>query len=162
MTQTGWGYDSHRFVKGRKLVLGGVGIPFKMGLKGHSDADAALHALIDALLGAAALGDIGTLFPDSDPRFKGADSLRLLADTARRIAPRFRIVHVDVTVLAEVPKLGPYKNRMRAKIGHALNVPIENVSVKAKTNEGMGFVGKKEGIAAVAVATLEKKLRRAR
>ena len=157
MIQTGWGYDSHRFQKGRKLVLGGVEIPHEKGLKGHSDADAVLHALIDALLGACVLGDIGTLFPDSDPRYKGADSLTLLKATLKFMGRRFKVVHVDVTVMAEAPKIGPYKQRMRARIAHALGLAVENVSVKAKTNEGMGFVGRREGVAAAAVATVEKK-----
>ena len=155
--QVGWGYDSHRLVKGRPLMLGGVRVPFEKGLLGHSDADVVLHAAIDALLGAAGLGDIGTLFPDSDARYKGADSSALLKAAARFMGRRFKVLHLDVTLLAEAPKIGPYKNRMRAKIAQALGVPVENVNVKAKTNEGMGFIGKKQGMAAVAVATLEKK-----
>jgi 2-C-methyl-D-erythritol 2,4-cyclodiphosphate synthase len=153
MTCVGFGYDSHRFKKGRKLLLGGVEIPHTHGLDGHSDADAVLHAVTDALLGAAALGDIGTHFPDSDPRYKGADSLTLLVH-ARRLLSRRKVVNVDVTVLAEVPKLGPYKNRMRAKIARALGIGVEGVSVKAKTNEGMGFVGRGEGVAVMAVASV--------
>jgi 2-C-methyl-D-erythritol 2,4-cyclodiphosphate synthase len=113
--------------------------------------------VIDALLGAAALGDIGTHFPDSDPRYKGADSLTLLRQAVKLLKPRFKIVHIDATVLAEEPKLGPFKNRMRAKMAAALKIPASQVSVKAKTNEGMGFVGKKEGIACAAVATVDKK-----
>jgi 2-C-methyl-D-erythritol 2,4-cyclodiphosphate synthase len=155
MTRAGFGYDSHRFKKGRKLILGGVEVPHTHGLDGHSDADAVLHAVIDALLGAAGLGDIGTHFPDSDPRYKGADSLKLLAETSRLLGPRRRPLNVDVTVLAEAPKLGPYKNRMRAKIARVLGVPVDAVGVKAKTNEGMGFVGRREGIAVMAVAALE-------
>jgi 2-C-methyl-D-erythritol 2,4-cyclodiphosphate synthase len=157
MIQVGWGYDSHRFSRGRKLVLGGVRVPHTHGLLGHSDADALVHAVIDALLGAAALGDIGTHFSDSDPRYKNADSLKLLSHAGRLLRPRYKIIHIDATILAEVPKLGPYKNRMRAKIAAALKISAAQVSVKAKTNEGMGFVGKKEGIACVAVATLDKK-----
>ncbi len=156
-TRVGFGYDSHRFKKGRKLILGGVEIPHARGLDGHSDADAVLHAVTDALLGAAALGDIGTHFPDSDPRFKGADSLKLLAETRRLLGRRWGVVNVDATVLAEEPKLGPYKNRMRAKIARALGIPVDAVSVKAKTNEGMGFIGRREGIAVMAVASLERK-----
>ena len=151
VARVGLGYDSHRFKKGRPLILGGVTVPHDRGLDGHSDADVVLHAVIDAVLGAAGLGDIGTFFPDSDPRWKGADSLKLLENTRARLGRR-RVVHVDVTLLAEAPRIGPYKNRMRTKIARALRVPLEGVSVKAKTNEGMGFVGRREGLAALAVA----------
>ncbi len=137
--------------------MGGVEIPFAKGLKGHSDADAAVHAVIDALLGAAGIGDIGQCFPDSDPQYKGADSIVLLRKTQKIIAPQCRVQHIDVTILAEAPKIGPYKQRMRARIAHALDIKVENVNVKAKTNEGMGFVGKKQGIAAMAVATVYKR-----
>lgn len=157
MTRFGIGYDSHRWVVKRPLILGGVRIPFPKGLAGHSDADAVLHAVIDALLGAAALGDIGALFPDSDPRWKGADSLVLLAQARRRLPPRFSVCNVDVTLLAEAPRLGPYKNRMRAKMARVLGIPVERVSVKAKTNEGMGFVGRGEGVAVMAVCSLTEK-----
>jgi 2-C-methyl-D-erythritol 2,4-cyclodiphosphate synthase len=155
MFRAGFGYDSHRFKKGRPLVLGGVRVPHTHGLAGHSDADAVLHAVTDALLGAAGLGDIGSHFPDTDPRYKGADSLLLLKETRRLLGPKRKPVNVDVTVLAEAPKLGPYKNRMRARIARVLGVPAEAVSVKAKTNEGMGFVGRREGLAAMAVVSLE-------
>jgi 2-C-methyl-D-erythritol 2,4-cyclodiphosphate synthase len=134
-----------------------VEIPYPRGLKGHSDADVVLHAVIDAVLGAAGLGDIGTLFPDRDPRWKDADSRKLLQKTAAFLPRRFRVAHVDATLLAEEPKIGPYKNRMRAVIAHALDIPVARVNVKAKTNEGMGFVGRKEGLAALAVATVERK-----
>jgi 2-C-methyl-D-erythritol 2,4-cyclodiphosphate synthase len=157
MTRVGLGYDSHRLVKGRPLILGGVRIPFEKGLAGHSDADVVLHAVIDALIGAAGLGDIGTFYPDSDVRWKGADSLDLLLDARRRIGRRFSVENVDVTLLAEAPRIGPYKNRMRAKIARALQVPVDRVNVKAKTNEGMGFVGRREGLAALAVCAVEKK-----
>lgn len=153
----GLGYDSHRFAKGRRLVLGGVEIPFEKGLQGHSDADVLLHAVIDALLGAAGLGDIGTLFPDSDPRWRGADSLKLLQAAVKFMGRRFRPVHVDATLLAEAPRIGPYRQRMRARIARAAGLPVENVSVKAKTNEGMGFVGRREGLAALAVASVERR-----
>jgi 2-C-methyl-D-erythritol 2,4-cyclodiphosphate synthase len=153
VARVGLGYDSHRFKKGRPLILGGVTVPHDRGLDGHSDADVVLHAVIDAVLGAAGLGDIGTFFPDSDPRWKGADSLRLLENTRARLGRR-RVVHVDVTLLAEAPRIGPYKNRMRTKIARALRVPLGGVSVKAKTNEGMGFVGRREGLAALAVAAV--------
>lgn len=156
MIRVGFGYDSHRFKKGRKLMLGGVEIPHPRGLDGHSDADAVCHAVMDALLGAAALGDIGEHFPDSDPRYKGADSLKLLAETRRLLGRRRKIVNVDVTVLAEEPKLGPYKNRMRARLARVLGISVDQVSVKAKTNEGMGFVGRREGIAVLAVAAVER------
>ena len=158
--QIGLGYDSHRFTKGRKLMLGGVEVPFSKGLKGHSDADVVLHAVIDAILGACALGDIGTFFPDSDARYRGVSSMKLLEEAARLAARRFRVVNVDVTLLAEEPRIGPYKNRMRAKIARAARVPVASVSVKAKTNEGMGFVGRREGLAAIAVASVERKGKR--
>ena len=157
MTKIGFGYDSHRFQKGRRLVLGGVAIPHSKGLAGHSDADALVHAVIDALLGAAGLGDIGQHFPDSDPRFKGADSLKLLAQTQKLVARRHKINNVDATVLAEAPRLGPYRNRMRAKIARVLKISIERVNVKAKTNEGMGFVGRREGMAVFTAASLNEK-----
>ena len=147
----GHGFDVHAFGEGDFITLGGVRIPHSRGLIAHSDGDVLLHALCDALLGAAGLGDIGTFFPDSDPRWKGADSLKLLENTRARLGRR-RVVHVDVTLLAEAPRIGPYKNRMRTKIARALRVPLEGVSVKAKTNEGMGFVGRREGLAALAVA----------
>ena len=155
MIKTGLGYDSHRLVKGRPLVLGGVKISFEKGLLGHSDADVVLHAVIDALIGGAGLGDIGTLYPDSDPRWKGADSLRLLEDARKRLGRRLAVKNVDVTLLAEAPRIGPYKNRMRAKIARALKISVDQVNVKAKTNEGMGFVGRREGLAAIAVCSLE-------
>lgn len=151
--RTGLGYDSHRFKKGRPLILGGVTIPHDRGLAGHSDADVLLHAVIDAVLGAAGLGDIGTFFPDTDPRWKGADSLALL-DAVRGRLGRRAVVAVDATLLAEAPRIGPYKNRMRAKIARVLRLSVDHVSVKAKTNEGMGFVGRREGLAALAVATV--------
>jgi 2-C-methyl-D-erythritol 2,4-cyclodiphosphate synthase len=154
VARAGLGYDSHRFKKGRPLILGGVTVPHDRGLDGHSDADVVLHAVIDALVGAAGLGDIGSFYPDSDPRWKGADSLTLLENTRARLGRR-RVVHVDVTLLAEAPRIGPYKNRMRTKIARALRVPVGAVNVKAKTNEGMGFVGRREGLAALAVATVQ-------
>lgn len=157
MSYVGMGYDSHRFVKGRSLMLGGVRVPFEKGLAGHSDADVVLHAVIDALLGAAGMGDIGMLYSDKDARWKNADSLVLLGDTFRRLKNRFRVLNVDVTVLAEEPRLGPYKNRMRAKMARVLKISVDRVNVKAKTNEGMGWIGRKEGMAALAVCALEKK-----
>ncbi|KPK08624.1 MAG: hypothetical protein AMS20_01765 [Gemmatimonas sp. SG8_28] len=151
----GIGYDSHVFVEGRPLVLGGVEIDHPRGLKGHSDGDAVCHAVIDALLGAAAMGDIGTHFPDTDDRWRGADSLKLLHDVRRRLAAAsYSIVNVDITVLLEYPKLRPYVDAMRQRLAAALGVPISAVSVKAKTNEKMDAVGRGEGVQVFAVASL--------
>lgn len=156
MSRTGIGYDSHRFVEGRPLILGGQTVPHTHGLAGHSDADAVAHALTDAILGAAAAGDIGTHFPDTDPRWKGADSIGLLRAACAVVAARgFRVSQVDVTVILERPRLGPHIPAMRATLAAALGLTVDDVSVKAKTNEGMGFVGRGEGIATMAVATLE-------
>lgn len=156
MTRTGIGYDSHRFAEGRPLILGGQVIPHTHGLAGHSDADAVAHALTDAILGAAAAGDIGSHFPDTDPRWKGADSIGLLRAAAALVAERgFRVGQVDVTVILERPRLGPHIPAMRATLAEALGVSVDAVSVKAKTNEGMGFIGRGEGVATLAVATLE-------
>ncbi|MBE7004398.1 MAG: 2-C-methyl-D-erythritol 2,4-cyclodiphosphate synthase [Ruminococcaceae bacterium] len=153
----GHGYDVHRLVEGRALILGGVTIPHPVGLDGHSDADVLLHAVMDALLGAAALGDIGKLFPDSDPAYEGASSLALLRDVAWQLASAgFAVVNVDATVLAQRPKLAPYREQMRENIASALSVDVSCVSVKATTEEGLGFTGSGEGIAAHAVAMLEK------
>lgn len=151
----GHGYDVHKFAKDRKLILGGVEIPFEMGLLGHSDADVLLHAVSDALLGAAALGDIGLLFPDTDPQYEGADSIQLLRQVCRKVREAgFEIENVDATVLAQQPKLRPYIDDMRAMISAALGIDIDCVSVKATTEEGLGFTGRKEGIAAHAVCLL--------
>jgi len=156
MTRTGIGYDSHRFVEGRPLVLGGQVIPHTHGLAGHSDADAVAHALTDAILGAAAAGDIGTHFPDTDPRWKGADSIDLLRRAAALVGERgFRVTQADITVILERPRLGPFVPAIRAALAAALDLTVDEVSVKAKTNEGMGFVGRGEGVATIAVATLE-------
>lgn len=156
MHRTGIGYDSHRFVEGRPLILGGQTIPHTHGLAGHSDADAVAHALTDAILGAAAAGDIGSHFPDTDPRWKGADSLALLRSACEIVGTRgYRVTQVDVTVIMERPRLGPHIPAMRSALAAALGIAVEAVSVKAKTNEGMGFIGRGEGIATVAVATLE-------
>jgi 2-C-methyl-D-erythritol 2,4-cyclodiphosphate synthase len=152
---TGIGWDSHRLVAGRPLVLGGVTIPSERGLHGHSDADVLTHAVIDALLGAAGLGDIGEHFPDTDPEWAGADSIALLHAVVARVADRgHTIAHVDTTVVMERPKLGPHKARMRATLAAALGIDAGHVNVKATTGEGMGFVGRGEGVAALAVATL--------
>ena len=155
--RVGIGYDSHKFTGGRKLILGGVEIPHPQGLAGHSDADAVTHALIDALLGAAGMGDIGRMFADTDPRWKNADSLHLLNQAYLTIVENgFQVVQADITVIAERPKLAPYVERMQEKLANALIAPASTVSVKAKTNEGMGFIGRGEGIAVIAVATLNQ------
>jgi 2-C-methyl-D-erythritol 2,4-cyclodiphosphate synthase len=151
----GEGWDTHALVPGRPLVLGGVTIPHSHGLAGHSDADALAHAITDALLGAAALGDIGRHFPDSDERFRGADSLRLLAEAARRVRDAgFAIGNVDSTIVAEAPKLAPHIDAMRARLAQALGIEIGHVNVKAKTAEKMGPVGRGEAIEARAVCLL--------
>jgi 2-C-methyl-D-erythritol 2,4-cyclodiphosphate synthase len=152
---TGIGWDSHRLVEGRPLILGGVTIPSERGLGGHSDADVLAHAVIDALLGAAGLGDIGEHFPDTDERWAGADSLALLRSVVALVAERgLGVVHVDATVVMERPKLGPHKGAIRDSLAAALGVGADRVNVKATTGEGMGFVGRGEGVAALAVATL--------
>ncbi len=150
----GHGYDVHRLVEGRKLILCGVEVPYEKGLDGHSDADVATHALMDALLGAAALGDIGRLFPDTDPAYKGADSLKLLLEVMRRIAP-YEVENVDVTMLCQRPKLAPYIPQMRENLARVLGVELSQVNVKATTEEGLGFTGSGEGIAAHAVCLLK-------
>jgi 2-C-methyl-D-erythritol 2,4-cyclodiphosphate synthase len=153
--RSGVGWDSHRFEEGRRLVLGGVTLDFRLGLAGHSDADALTHAVIDALLGAAGLGDIGQHFPDTDERWRDADSIELLR-TVRRMVDETGLapVNVDATVLCEAPELGPYRERMRARLAEALAVEPSAVNVKFTTAEGMGWVGRGEGIAAMAVATV--------
>lgn len=153
----GNGFDVHRFAEGRRCVVCGVDIPHPVGLLGHSDADVALHALCDALLGAAALGDIGKHFPDTDPRFEGADSRVLLRETARLIAGKgYRPGNVDVTIIAQAPKMAPHIPAMRANIASDLSLPLDAVSVKATTTERLGFTGREEGISAYAVALIEK------
>ena len=154
---TGIGWDSHRLVAGRPLILGGVTIPCDRGLAGHSDADVLAHAVIDALLGAAGLGDIGEHFPDTDPQWAGADSLALLRAVVTLVGERgLTVVHVDTTVVVERPKLGPHKAEIRASLAAAMGVDRDRVNVKATTGEGMGFVGRGEGVAAWAVATLAR------
>jgi len=151
---TGIGWDSHRLVVGRALVLGGITFAdADRGLDGHSDADVLTHAVIDALLGAAGLGDIGEHFPDTDPAYAGADSVALLRDVVALLGPR-EVLHVDCTLLLEAPKLGPRRQEMRTTLAGALGVAPERVNVKATTGEGLGFVGRGEGVAALAVATL--------
>ena len=156
MIRTGIGYDVHPFAENRCLVLGGVEFEFDRGLLGHSDADVLLHAIADAVLGAAAQGDIGRHFPPSDPAFRDADSLELLAAAgAIARAAGFKTVNIDATVIAEAPKIGPRAAEMVANIALALEIPRSSVNVKATTNEGLGFIGRAEGIAALAIATVE-------
>lgn len=157
MMRIGHGYDVHKLVEGRKLILGGVEIPNgNIGLLGHSDADVLLHAISDALLGAAALGDIGKHFPDTDDRYKDADSLMLLQEVIRLLRKHgFTVGNIDATVLAQAPKLAPYIEDMRKNIAQACKLPLEAVSVKATTEEGLGFTGTKQGIAAHAVCLLQ-------
>lgn len=156
--RVGIGYDSHRYAAGRKLVLGGVDIPHDRGLEGWSDADVVCHALTDAILGAAALGDIGRMFPSSDPRWRDANSLDLLARASMEALEQGHTFRQgDVTVICEQPRLEPYLDRMAEALARALVVGPTAISVKAKTNEGMGFVGRGEGVAAIAVAMLEER-----
>jgi len=156
MTRTGIGYDLHRLAAGRKLMIGGVEVPFDKGSVGHSDGDVLSHALCDALLGAGSLGDIGTHFPDTDPRWKGASSLLFLERTRRLLDERkLRIAHVDAVVVCERPKLGPHFPAMRAALAKSLGIAPEQINLKAKTNEGTGEVGRGEAIVAHAIATVE-------
>lgn len=156
MTRVGIGYDSHRFTSGRPLILGGQRIPHSKGLDGHSDADAAAHAVTDAILGAAAAGDIGTHFPDTDPAWKDADSMDLLARARTVVEHRgWRVAQVDITIITEGPKLAGFLPAIAASLAAALGLDAGDVGVKAKTNEGMGFIGRGEGLAVIAVATLE-------
>lgn len=156
MNYAGIGYDLHRLVEGRKLMIGGIEIPFEKGPQGHSDGDVLCHAICDALLGAAGLGDIGTHFPDTDPKWKGASSLVFLAHTRKLLEERrLRISHIDAVVICERPKLGPHFPAMRAVLAHALGITSDEINLKAKTNEGVDAIGRGEAIAAHAVATLE-------
>ena len=153
----GHGYDVHRLVEGRDLILGGVNIPWKLGLLGHSDADVLAHAIMDSILGAAAMGDIGMLFPDNDPTFKGADSLLLLREVMRRVREAgWEVVNIDATVLAQAPKLSPHKLKMRENLAAAAGLDVSQVSVKATTEEGLGWTGSSEGMAVHAIALLTK------
>jgi 2-C-methyl-D-erythritol 2,4-cyclodiphosphate synthase len=150
------GYDSHRFTEGRPLILGGVRIPGERGLSGHSDADAVAHALTDAILGAAAAGNIGQLFPDTDPRWKDADSMELLRTAHELVRGRGHVLaQADLTVITETPRLGPHLPAIAASLAARLGLPAGSIGVKAKTNEGMGFIGRGEGLAVIAVALLE-------
>jgi len=154
-TLAGIGYDSHRLAEGRRLVIGGVEIAHEQGLAGHSDADVLAHAVIDALLGAAGLGDIGEHFPDTDERWRDADSMQLLAQVVRTLAEReLEIVNMDCTIVMERPKLGPQRAQIRARLAATLGLAPERVNVKASTGEGIGFVGRGEGVAALAVVSL--------
>lgn len=154
----GHGYDVHRLVKGRDLILGGVNIPWKLGLLGHSDADVLAHAIMDAILGAAAMGDIGMLFPDNDAAYKGADSLVLLREVMRRVREEgWEVVNIDATVLAQAPKLSPHKMKMRENLAAAAGLDVSQISVKATTEEGLGWTGSSEGMAVHAIALLTKK-----
>lgn len=152
----GQGYDVHRLVEGRDLVMGGVTIPYEKGLLGHSDADVLTHALMDALLGAAALGDIGQIFPDADPAYKGANSLDLLKKVCALLREQgYSILNTDVTVIAQKPKLSPYREEMRLALANAMDIDCSCVSVKATTEEGLGFTGAMEGISAMAIALID-------
>lgn len=152
----GQGYDVHRLTEGRKLIIGGVEIPYEKGLDGHSDADVLLHAIMDALLGAAALGDIGLLFPDTDEQFAGADSMKLLRKVGEVLDEKgYSICNLDATVIAQEPKLRPYIDAMRQNIAEALTIDVSQVSVKATTEEHLGFTGRKEGIAAQAIVLID-------
>ncbi len=152
----GQGYDVHRLCENRALIIGGVNIPYEKGLLGHSDADVLLHAIADALLGAAALGDIGKHFPDTDERYKGADSLKLLESVGDLLAQNgYRIINVDATIIAQKPKMSPHILQMRENIAVALKTDANNISVKATTEEGLGFTGKEEGISALAECLID-------
>ncbi len=154
----GQGYDCHALVSGRPLIIGGVTIAHPTGLLGHSDADVLLHALIDALFGAAGMGDIGRHFPDTDPLYKGADSRKLLRETAQRLTTAgFLVGNVDATIIAQAPKMAPHIPNMVAHIAADLNISTEQINVKAKTNENLGYLGRQEGIAAEAIALLYRK-----
>ena len=159
MMRIGSGYDVHKLVEERDLILGGVKIPYEKGLLGHSDADVLLHAIMDALLGAAALGDIGCHFPDTDPQYKGADSKKLLSCVLDLISEKeYCIINIDATIIAQRPKLKPYILEMREHIANILGIELDQVNVKATTEEGLGFTGAGEGIAASAVCLLQKKI----
>lgn len=154
--RVGIGYDSHPFAVGRPLTLGGILIPSEIGLIGHSDADAICHAITDAILGAAGLGDIGEMFPDSDPANKNRDSIGMLEAAVRKLGGAgYTVGQVDVSVITETPRLSPHREKIRARLAAALGIDSASVSVKGKTNEGMGWIGRKEGLACIAVATLK-------
>ena len=153
----GHGYDVHRLVEGRRLILGGVDIPWEKGLLGHSDADVLVHAVMDALSGAARLGDIGKLFPGTDPAYAGISSVKLLTEVGRLLKKKgYTVVNIDTTLLAQAPKVGPYRQEMALNIANALHIEVEQVNIKATTEEGLGFTGDGSGMAAHAVVLLEK------
>jgi len=153
----GHGYDVHRLVSGRKCIICGVEIPFELGLLGHSDADVATHALMDALLGAAALGDIGRLFPDNDPRYEGISSITLLEEASKLLEEKgYRLVNADITIIAQKPKMMPHIEKMRENIAKALKTQVDNINIKATTEEGLGFTGSLEGISAHAVCLIDR------
>lgn len=157
MQRIGLGYDVHAFAEGRRLVIGGVDIPFDKGLDGHSDADVLVHAVMDALVGALRAGDIGKLFPDTDLAYKGADSIKLLEQVGELVRGEgWRIVDIDTVLMIQEPKMAPHREQMRANIAAALQIPVENVGVKATTTEWLGYEGRGEGVTAQAVALLEK------
>ena len=158
MMRIGQGYDVHRLAEGRKLIIGGVDIPYNMGLDGHSDADVLLHAVSDALLGAAALGDIGKHFPDTDPSYKDADSMKLLERVGDLLADRgYSVNNIDATIVAQAPKMAPYIESMRENIAKALRIEVSQVNVKATTEEKLGFTGQGQGISSHAVALIESR-----
>jgi 2-C-methyl-D-erythritol 2,4-cyclodiphosphate synthase len=157
MVRTGIGFDAHKLVVGRKLILGGIEIDFDKGLLGHSDADVICHAIADALLGAAGFGDIGMMFPNSEPVFKDISSLKILSQIEKKLkSERYKIINIDVTVIAQEPKIAQYIDRMKKAIADSLSIEAKMVSIKGKTTETLGFTGRKEGMAALAVATVEK------
>ena len=154
--RVGMGYDVHKLVEGRDLILGGVKIPYEKGLLGHSDADVLLHAIMDALLGAAALGDIGKHFPDTDPAYKGASSIRLLEEVGRMIDEKLYVIgNIDATIIAQRPKMAPHIEQMRKNVAEALHIEVDQVNIKATTEEGLGFTGTGEGISSQAIASLD-------
>ena len=154
--RVGMGYDVHRLVENRDLIIGGVKIPYEKGLLGHSDADVLLHAIMDALLGAAALGDIGKHFPDTDPKYKGADSMALLVEVGKMLKEnKYRVENIDATIIAQAPKMRPHIDTMRQNIADGLDINIDQVNVKATTEEGLGFTGTGEGISSQAICLLE-------
>lgn len=155
--RVGMGYDVHKLVEGRDLIMGGVKIPYEKGLLGHSDADVLLHAISDALLGAAALGDIGKHFPDTDPKYKGADSLKLLEHVGNLLEEKLYVIgNIDATIIAQRPKMAPHISQMRENIAKALHIDVDQVNVKATTEEGLGFTGSGEGISSQAICLLQK------
>jgi 2-C-methyl-D-erythritol 2,4-cyclodiphosphate synthase len=152
----GIGYDIHRLVSGRPLIIGGVTIPHERGLEGHSDADVLLHAVCDAILGAAGMGDIGMHFPDNDPSYKNISSIKLLSQTWNKVKIKYNaLINIDATVFAEAPRISPYADSMKKAIAQTLNITHDQINIKATTSEGLGFIGKKEGIAAMAVVLIE-------